>query len=195
MILKVAKERKIEENLIDKLVIASVIGGIIGARLYHVLDNLTYYSENVVKIFMIWDGGLGIWGGIAGGVISVYLTFSIAHCTFLIRDVWDLGAIGLPLGQSIGRWGNFFNNEIVGKNGEPLFFYESLATFILFLAICYLREKRKHRLMGIYLLGYGGIRLLLENFRVPGDTWVIGNFSVSTALSIVAIVAGIIWQR
>lgn len=192
---RVAKERILDEKLIDKLLVVVLIGGVIGARLYHVLDNFSYYSENVVKIFMIWEGGLGIWGAIAGGIIAVYLTLHIVHCTLKMAEFLDLGAIGLPLGQAIGRWGNFFNGEIVGRNGEPLFFYESLSTFILFLVIYRLRNKKKYKLMGIYLLGYGIIRLVLEGFRDPGDAWLIGNFSVSLALSIISILAGLIWRR
>lgn len=192
---RVVKERKLDEKLLDKLLVVVLIGGVIGARLYHVLDNFSYYSENAVKIFMIWEGGLGIWGGIAGGIISVYCTLHIAHFRFKLSEILDLGAIGLPLGQAIGRWGNFFNGEIVGRNGEPLFFYESLATFILFLIIYRLREKKKYKLMGIYLLGYGTIRLVLEGFRAPGDAWLIGGFSVSSALSIISIFVGLIWRR
>lgn len=190
---RVAKERKLDEELLDKLLVVVLIGGVIGARLYHVLDNFSYYSENVVKIFMIWEGGLGIWGGIAGGIISAYCTLHIVHFRFKLSEIFDLGAVGLPLGQAIGRWGNFFNGEIIGRNGEPLFFYESLSTFILFLIIYRLRNKKKYKLMGIYLLGYGIIRLALEGFRNPGDAWMIGGLSVSTVLSLISVISGLLW--
>ena len=194
VVYKVARERKIEEKKLDRLFFAVIIGGIVGARLYNVLDNLTYYSENVVKIFMIWDGGLGIWGAIAGGLTALQLLILIFKFS-IANSIWDLAAIGMPIVQAIGRWGNFFNNEIIGKNGEPLFLCESLATLILFLIIYRLRNKKKYKLMGIYLIGYGGVRLLLEGFRIPSDTWMIGNISVSGVLSLAAILWGFIWQR
>ena len=197
VVMRVARERKFDEKLLDKIFIVGVVGGVIGARLYHVLDNFTYYSENVVKIFLISEGGLGIWGGVIGGAIT--LQFLILNFKFLSKvsfsEILDLGAIGLPLGQAIGRWGNFFNGEIVGKNGEPLFLYESLATFILFLFIYRLRNKKRGKLFGIYLLGYGAIRLVLEGFRITADAWIINGISVSQGLSIIAILIGLIWRR
>jgi phosphatidylglycerol:prolipoprotein diacylglycerol transferase len=62
VVMRVARERKFDEKLLNKIFIVGVVGGVIGARLYHVLDNFDYYSENVVKIFLISEGGLGIWG-------------------------------------------------------------------------------------------------------------------------------------
>ena len=197
VVMRVARERKFDEKLLNKIFIVGVVGGVIGARLYHVLDNFDYYSENVVKIFLISEGGLGIWGGVIGGAIT--LQFLILNFKFLSKvsfsEILDLGAIGLPLGQAIGRWGNFFNGEIVGKNGEPLFLYESLATFILFLIIYKFRNKQRGRLFGIYLLGYGIIRLILEGFRNPNDAWIINGVSISTALSILSIIIGLSWRR
>ena len=197
MVSKVAKERKLDEKLLDKLLVVGVAGGIVGARLYHVLDNFSYYSENVVKIFFVWEGGLGIWGGILGGTIAVCLTLHIAHCTLKMAEILDLGAIGLPLGQSIGRWGNFFNGEIVGKNGEQLFLVESMANLLLFYFIYCQRNKYRGILFGIYLVGYGLARLTLENFRSASDQWLIGVVNIAMVLAVMAILAGIgiIWRR
>lgn len=199
VVIKVARERKLDENILDRIFIVSIVGGIIGARIYHVLDKWSYYSENLVKIFFVWEGGLGIWGGILGGAITTQ--FLILNFKFLSKvkfsEILDLGAIGLPLGQAIGRWGNYFNNEIVGKNGERLFLIESMANLLLFYFIYFLRNKYRGRLFGIYLVGYGLVRLTLENFRFASDQWLIGLVNIAMVLAVAAILAGIgiIWRK
>lgn len=188
--LRVVRERKINIDQIEKLFGWTIIGGIIGARIYHVLDWWDYYKINFIQILMIWRGGLGIWGAISGGILGSFLWWLRNKGKILFREVLDLIAIGLPIGQTIGRWGNYLNDEIVGKNGEPLFLYESLATFLLFLLIYFLRKKFRKRLMGIYLIGYGGIRLLLENLRQANDQWLIGSVSIASILALWAILLG-----
>lgn len=98
-----------------------VIGlGIIGARLYHVFSSpndgsnsgWAYYSQNPLQILAIWNGGLGIFGGIIGGIIGVF-----AFCLYRKVNVWrvlDCIVPGFALGQAIGRWGNFVNQELYG---------------------------------------------------------------------------------
>ena len=131
----------------------TIVGGIVGARLYHVLSNFQLYFSNPATIFEIWKGGLGIWGAIAGGIVGAIIFLKTRHQKILY---WlDLMAVVVPLGQAIGRWGNFFNQEIFGKptalpwgiyispqnrpaqfasfqNFHPLFLYESVLDLILF---------------------------------------------------------------
>ena len=106
-----------------------LIPGLIGARLYHVLDYWGYYSKNLNEIFFIWHGGLGILGAIIGGVLGLlafaHITYHIPHIKkgckkrkisfkdFLF-SLLDTVVIGLPAGQAIGRLGNFFNQELYG---------------------------------------------------------------------------------
>lgn len=106
-----------------------VIFGLVGARLYHVIDYWWYYSENLIEIFYLWQGGLGIYGAIAGGLVGLWV-FAIIDCyknttrknfrklfncsIVKLLNFADLAAFGLPIAQAIGRLGNYFNQELYG---------------------------------------------------------------------------------
>ena len=99
------------EHFID-LTIAVIISGIIGARLYYVIFSFDYYKNNPLSIFKVWEGGLGIYGGILLGLVAVIVCCKIFKLNFwLVADIVSLGVI---LGQIAGRWGNFFNREAFG---------------------------------------------------------------------------------
>ncbi|MEV0130053.1 prolipoprotein diacylglyceryl transferase [Dactylosporangium sp. NPDC050688] len=94
----------------------AVPAGIIGARIYHVITSPeAYFGDNgdLVKAFKIWEGGLGIWGGIAGGAVGAYIACRRLGLPFAMAA--DTLAVGLPVAQALGRWGNWFNNELYGK--------------------------------------------------------------------------------
>lgn len=113
-----------------------VVGGLVGARLYHVVDFWGYYQANPGRMLAIWNGGVGIFGALLGGVVglSIYIfrveKFSIFNPSadsgqvfqfsearlFLGRLLWflDVAAFGIPVSQAIGRWGNFVNQELYG---------------------------------------------------------------------------------
>ena len=196
-----AKRREIEVKLIEKLFFFVVIGGIIGARIYHVVDKWEeIYSLNPQSAFYVWNGGLGIWGAIIGGLVGLYLSLLIAHLSFNL-NLLDVVFFGLPLGQAIGRWGNFFNNEIVGKNGESLFLYESILNLGLFLALVRISRMKQTgrvgRISGVYLMGYGLIRFLLEPLRPESIVWEIAGLPTAQIFSVLAIISGVflIWRR
>ncbi|MBI2326675.1 prolipoprotein diacylglyceryl transferase [Candidatus Collierbacteria bacterium] len=197
-----AKRRKIPVQLIEQLFWWVVIGGIIGARAYHVIDKWQeIYSLNPQSVFYLWNGGLGIWGAIGGGVIGLlgyWVIKSRMKINFFV--LVDVVMFGVPLGQAIGRWGNFFNNEIVGKNGEPLFLYESGLSFVLFVILVKLVKLDKFgkefgNIAGVYLIGYGLIRFLLEPLRPEAIVWKIGIMPTASMVSLVAIVTGIFLTR
>jgi phosphatidylglycerol:prolipoprotein diacylglycerol transferase len=170
--------------------IAAIVLAIIGARLYHVFSEpeggavgWSYYREHPVEIFKVWQGGLGIYGAIAGGVLGVVI---YAWWAKLRPLQWlDYGAPGLILGQAIGRWGNFINQELYGPPTgsswwgliidpehriipyndlttyppdtlfHPTFLYESLWCLLAFIALALIARKLKDRLLpGDILLGY-----------------------------------------
>ncbi len=213
-----AKRRKIPVQLIEGLFWWVVVGGIIGARLYHVIDKWKdIYSLNPQSAFYVWNGGLGIWGAVIGGILVASIWYLVVSRKYVIPanagihtnrfrvkpgmtnkvgflNWLDVVMFGVPLGQAIGRWGNFFNNEIVGKNGEPLFLYESVLSLVLFGALVGISRMRQvgpiGRISGVYLIGYGLIRFLLEPLRPEAMVWKIGTVPTASIFSAIAVVMG-----
>lgn len=140
------------------------------ARFYYVIFNLDYFSTNPLQILNIRNGGLAIYGGIIGGVITTYIFCKKRNITFL--NMLDYITPTLALGQAIGRWGNFFNIEAYGtevnnifrmgilENGiykevHPTFLYESTVTFLLALFLLRLQKNRKFKRRNyIYIFNY-----------------------------------------
>lgn len=98
-------------KMIDVLIYGTV-AGIIGARAYYVIFQWDYYKLNPAEIFEIWNGGLAIYGGIIGGIIAGYITCRLEKLNFL--NLLDLVGMALLIGQGIGRWGNYANQEAFG---------------------------------------------------------------------------------
>ncbi len=136
-----------------------LVAGLVGARAYHVIDLWAYYSQDLWQIVAVWNGGLGIFGGIIGGVLAVWIYFK--------RDSLKvLGAIvsGLPLAQAIGRIGNGINGEFVNKVWIlPWWSAEAILDLMLFVLLRGLSSKAR---VGGYLVGYGLIRLVLQPYRM-----------------------------
>ena len=189
----IAKKKKVDLGLVEQGFWWAVIPGLIGARLYHVIDLWDeVYWANPLQMIKVWEGGLGIWGAIFGGIVGIFVYAKLKKIDLL--EILDIGVIGVPLAQAIGRWGNFFNGELYGKNGEPLFLYESVLDFLLFIVLVkiVIRNKslKKGVVLGVYLVGYGVIRLFLEMFRPAEIVWVMGGIPVAQIISVIAIVSG-----
>jgi phosphatidylglycerol---prolipoprotein diacylglyceryl transferase len=114
-----AKRRNIDPDHIWNALLGALILGVIGARLYHVVSSPSgttigwdYYMQNPMEILNFRQGGLGIYGAVVGGVLAVYLYARYAKLNFL--TMIDIAVPGLFIGQAIGRWGNFFNQELYG---------------------------------------------------------------------------------
>lgn len=143
---------------INHLSLVTLVAGILGARLYHVIDSWFLYQADPLSAFFIWQGGLSIIGGILGGLVGSYLYFRLSQQAELLLIWLDIVALNLPLSQAIGRWGNYINQELYGlptnlpwgilikpenrlvgfeqfSHFQPLFAYESLLMLILFLKI------------------------------------------------------------
>ncbi|MBQ3149611.1 MAG: prolipoprotein diacylglyceryl transferase [Clostridia bacterium] len=103
------------DKMIDVLIYGT-IGGIIGARLYYCIFEWDYYGQHLTEIFKIWNGGLAIYGGIIGGILAGYITCKVRKLSFL--NLLDCAAPALLVGQGIGRWGNFANQEAFGTNTD-----------------------------------------------------------------------------
>lgn len=186
---KFAKKRGLNTEMLWEGSFWTILFGIIGARIYHVIDFWDAYSQNIVAIFRIWSGGLGIFGALLFGGLAfvVYLNKKGEN----VWDWLDIIAIPLPLAQAIGRWGNYFNNELL-----PYAIYESLADFTLFLVLLFLQKKKlvSGTLFLVYLAGYSVIRFLLEPLRQ--EAWQIAGLNVAQSISILLllIVALRLWK-
>lgn len=179
---RLAKKYKIKKNKILDLYFWLIIFGLIGARLYHVFCEWTYYFAHPIDILKAYNGGLGIFGGILAGLVVIWIySKNIATETLVTSDellvtklksrankFWltlDILAPALILGLAIGRWGNYFNQELFGlpcnhfwcipielvnrplnfissTHFHPTFLYESLACFIIFAVILFLHKLR-----------------------------------------------------
>ncbi|MBQ6862765.1 MAG: prolipoprotein diacylglyceryl transferase [Clostridia bacterium] len=111
---RIAYTWKIDLNKMVDILIYGSLGGIIGARLYYCLSKWEVYSENPLSMLYIWEGGLAIWGGIIGGLIGGLITCKVNKIN--IRNLLDMVGMSLLIGQGIGRWGNFANQEAFGTN-------------------------------------------------------------------------------
>ena len=198
------------DTVIDYL-IGAIIIGFASARLYYVLFNLDYYLKDPLKIFMIWNGGIAIYGGVIGAIL-----YGVHFCKKRKIDFYELADLLTPyllLVQSIGRWGNFFNREAYGyetnlpwKMGvykpaihdyiyvHPTFLYESILTFLSFLFLVNLSKKKKFKgqIFYLYMILYGITRFFIEGLRT--DSLMLANFRISQILSLVFVVIfGIIY--
>ena len=112
LIEKETKKTDISKEDIFNICFYAIIFGILGARLYYVLFNISYYKYNILEIFAIWNGGLAIHGGLIAGALTIYLYGRKKNLNSL--RLLDIVAPSVILAQAIGRWGNFFNSEAHG---------------------------------------------------------------------------------
>lgn len=194
------------------LTIFAVLSAIVGARLYYVVFNdLSGYLSDPVSILRIRDGGLAIYGGVIGAAIALVLrcrSKKIAPGKAL-----DVAALGLLIGQCVGRWGNFFNREAFGYETDvfcrmgltapgretmyvhPTFLYESLWNFaglILLHFFCKKRRKYEGQLFILYLGWYGLGRMFIEGLR-SDSLWLVPDvIRVSQLLAAVSLLCAVI---
>ncbi len=197
-----AKSRGIDENFVLDMLLFTIPISIIGARAYYVIFNWEYYSGNIIRIINIRDGGLAIHGGVMAGVLTGYF-----YCRYKNISFWKMADICVPsiiLGQAIGRWGNFINQEAYGVptnlpwgimiNGvkvHPTFLYESLWNFLVFLFLIWYdrRKKFEGEILLFYAILYSVARFLIEGLRI--DSLMIGSFRVAQVVSLIIIVAAV----
>lgn len=167
----------IPKNKENIFLILLFIFSLIGARTFYVISNWNYYSQNLSQIINTRGGGLAIHGGLLTGILFIFI-FSKINKIKLLKITDSITPI-IPLCQSIGRLGNFFNKEI------PTWWLESILNLILFFIII----KTKKNQTALYLIGYGSIRFFTEFFRT--DTWQISNLKIPQLISLIFIIIGI----
>lgn len=189
----------ISQDTVMNFIIICIPVAIIGARLYYVIFNWSYYSGDLFKIINIRAGGLAIHGGLIFGFITAVILCIIWKVRPL--NILDLAVPSIALAQSIGRWGNYFNSEahggptdlpwaiiVNGQHVHPTFLYESIWCMFLFLLLIYIDNRRKFQ--GQTFLLYGSL-YSLERFFVEAlrtDSLMIGPFKQAQVLSLISII-------
>ncbi len=214
--LKEAKKYGISEDFMINLLFFLIPFSLIGARLYFVLFNWSYYSTRTIEIFKVWEGGLAIHGAIIVGILWI-LIYTKKYQISTLR-ILDIAAVGIIIGQAIGRWGNFFNGEahgpittlaflenlhlpnfiikgmyISGNYYHPTFLYESLwclLGFILLLGIRKIKTIKLGQITALYLMWYSIGRFLIESLRT--DSLMFLGFKMAQCISIFSFIIGMI---
>lgn len=176
-------------SVAEKIVIRILVFGFIGARVAYVSTHLSRFEGEWWKVFAIWEGGLALFGGLTAGAIALFVYARRWGAD--LADLLDSVAPAVPLAQAIGRWGNYFNQELFGTPTDlpwgleisaanrpaaypdattfhPTFLYESIWNVALAGLIVWIGSRypaMRGRLVGVYFLGYGCIRFLLELIR------------------------------
>ena len=207
-----AHRRGLSPDVVLDFILLAVPLAVIGARLYYVAFEWDQYAGNLGKIFAINEGGLAIYGAVIGGFLAAFIFSRAAKFPFL--KLIDLVIPSLILGQAIGRWGNFVNQEAfgalitnpklqffplavyiqsLGEWHQATFFYESFWNSILLVITLLLGRKRVKdgTLMAVYFIGYGIGRAVIEGLRTD-SLYLFGTVRVSQALSAALVMAGIL---
>lgn len=207
------KKMNIDVNRLFDVVIVGLIAGVIFARLFYVVfypgDK---YLKNPLEIFQIHDGGLAIYGGLIGAVVFGSLTAKLRKLK--VAAVLDIASLGFLIGQAVGRWGNFINQEAFGSatdlpwgmysdntarvvdgNVHPCFLYESLLCILGFVLLHFFTRKFRRydgQTFLLYIVWYGFCRFFIEGLRtdslmIPGV-----NLRVSQVIAAVCVIVGVI---
>jgi phosphatidylglycerol:prolipoprotein diacylglycerol transferase len=210
-----AIRRRIDPEPMLKTSELALLGGLVGARLYYVLFNLDYYARVPAKIFAVWEGGLAIHGGVIGGIL-VGGAYAWSRRLPVLQYL-DIAAPSLAIGQAIGRWGNFFNEEAFGTPTDlpwklyippanrpveysqseffhPTFLYESLWDVGVFLILAWVFRDRCARAPGALFLTYLGLyslgRFFTEALRT--DALMLGPLRIAQLVSVLGVAAALI---
>ena len=186
-----------------------VPAAIVCARLYYVIFSWESYKDNLIDIFNIRGGGIAIYGGVIGAAASILIYCKVKNLN--AKKVFDILAVGLLIGQTIGRWGNFVNGEAFGGHTDlpwamtikqdgrlvaysvhPTFFYESVLNALGILVLCLYKRKQAFdgEIFCGYMVWYGFSRMLIEGLRA--DSLYLGAFRVSQVLSALLVITGLI---
>lgn len=200
----------------------AVPAGVVGARLYHVITDLEDYVEDPWSALAVWEGGLGIWGAISGGVLGGW--YAAQRRGLPVAGLLDAAAPALLLAQAIGRLGNWFNRELFGRPTDlpwgleippadrparyldaelfhPTFLYEALWNLALFVALVLIdrrwRSPATGSLFALYVVGYCAGRIWIESLRIDPSPLVLGarlNVWTSAAVGLAAL-GWLVWAN
>ena len=201
--LKEAERVGISEDDVLNLAIFAIPAGVLGARLYYVIFNWGYYSQNPSQILNFRGGGMAIHGALIGGILAGLIYTKIKKINFF--KMADIALIGMPLAQAIGRWGNYINGEahggptnlpwgimVDGVKVHPTFLYESIWDFGIFIFLWMFRKKKKYegQVAVYYIILYSLGRFFIEGLRT--DSLMIGPLRMAQVISLVGVIGAII---
>ena len=196
-----------EDDVLDGVLYVTPFA-VLCARAYYCIFSWEHYADDPIRLLYIWEGGLAIYGGVLGAAIGVTVLCRVKRIK--LPAMLDLVSLGCLIGQSIGRWGNFFNREAFGAETDtflrmglmnrytgdvtyyhPTFFYESLWNAIGFLLLHQLSKKRQYdgQIALGYAAWYGLGRAFIEDLRTDSLYW--GPFGVSQLLAAVSCFAAV----
>lgn len=214
-----AKRRGLDRKHIDNMAFWVILAGVLGARMYFVVFNLSYFLENPGEILAVWKGGLAIHGALLGGAAAYFIYIKLQKIHWLLYA--DVLMPGVLLAQAFGRWGNFFNSEAFGRPTDlpwklfipagkrpagfeqfdffhPTFLYESLWNLLGFIVLVWLSRKiyktESKKMYGTilcaYMVWYSFGRFLIESLRM--DSFYLGQFRVAQIASIILFIVGLV---
>ncbi len=203
----------------ETVAIWAVVIGFLGARAAYVVTHTARFVDRPHAVFFIWEGGLALYGGLTFGALTViYLVHKRNADLFSFGDAV---AIGVPLAQAIGRWGNYFNQELFGtpstlpwaiiidpvnrppqfadfETFHPTFLYESVWNALILVPVILWLEKRgklaKGSSFGVYIVMYSFIRFWMELLRTD-TTFRLFGISRNGWVSLAVFIGGLIWIR
>jgi prolipoprotein diacylglyceryl transferase len=208
--------------VLERVIVWTVVLGFLGARLAYVSTHTHRFEGRWYAVLFLWEGGLALFGGLTAGAVTAVLMMRR-----LGGDAWrfaDAGAVGLPLAQAIGRWGNYFNQELFGtpttlpwgleidpgrrprayadfETFHPTYLYESLWNALVLVPLVVWLERRgrlaKGSSIGLYMVLYGTIRFFTELLRTD-TTFRLGGVSRNGWAAAAVVVAGaalVVWRQ
>lgn len=213
-----SKDFGLDKDKMTDVILVSALFAFVGARLYYVIfseDRAAYFSDPIT-ILQVWNGGLAIYGGVIGAFLTAIWMCKLKKVDTL--RMFDIAAPGFFIGQAIGRWGNFFNQEAFGGNTtlpwgmtgstisspyngvsgydnllpvHPTFLYESLWC-LLGLVLVHILSKKAYKFRGqlfsFYVMWYGTGRFFIEMLRT--DSLYLGTMRVSCLVAALSVIAG-----
>ena len=196
-----------EDDILDGVLWVTPLA-IVCARIYYVAFSWEAYADNPISILYIWEGGIAIYGGVLGAILGMAVLCKVKKLPLTV--VLDLILMAFLIGQSIGRWGNFFNREAFGAATDafsrmglfnqftgtweyyhPTFLYESLWNAVGFVLLHFLSKKRRYdgQMALGYAAWYGLGRSIIEGLRMDSLWW--GPFRVSQLLAAITCIAAV----
>jgi prolipoprotein diacylglyceryl transferase len=208
-----------DKELIGEVALWGFPAGLIGGRIYFLITTPSQIPDHWWGPFAIWDGGLGIWGGIAGGVAGgLYILKKRLGDWGSVREFMNAATPGLLVAQAIGRVGNYFNQELFGKPStlpwalkispahrppgylryatfQPTFLYEIIWDLGLAGFLIWLHSKRVVKapgLFALYVAGYSGFRIFEETLRIDYSVFILG-MRLNFWIALLGTLIGLIW--